>query len=269
VDVKLVGCQEYEWNVPVPPHRRTHGGLIIATGGAGFLGVGARDGVQEDSSGESVATVFTEFSVVPGDVVIYLPYEDHSYRPESGGLLKAIIVKFELPPGSSLSASMRLLASHRLFRQFPHAGTMVSYVLEQLALENEHATRSAEAATAALLHAAVATRVRIPPATRESPIDSAMETLFADFTARLSDISASLGLSVETIRKEFRRHFGDSPMHYFSAFRIASIANRLETSDAPLHEIAEEFGFYDEFHMSRVFKRHVGEPPSEYRKRHR
>jgi AraC-like DNA-binding protein len=261
MDVRVVGYQEYDWSSPVPAHRRPHG--------AGYLGVAAPQTGHESPSAGRLDAPITEFSVVPGDLVLYLPYEDHSYRPECGGSLQAAVIRFELPAGSSLSSSARLLGTDRLFRQLPHVGSMMRYVSEQLLLENEYATRAAEAATAALLYSAVATRVRILPVTRESPVDSAMEALFSDFSARLGDIAAGLGLSVETIRKEFRRHFGDSPMHYFASFRIASIAFRLETDDTPLQELAEQYGFYDEFHMSRVFKKHVGEPPGEYRKRHR
>jgi transcriptional regulator GlxA family with amidase domain len=96
-----------------------------------------------------------------------------------------------------------------------------------------------------------------------------MEVLYRDSAARLSDVAWEIGVSSEAIRREFRRRFGDSPMHYFTSFRVASVAQILADSDRPLRDLAEQFGFYDEFHLSRVFRRHVGVSPSEYRARHR
>ena len=36
---------------------------------------------------------------------------------------------------------------------------------------------------------------------------------------------------------------------------------------AKLHEAAVNFGFYDEFHLSKAFRKKYGQPPSKYRSR--
>lgn len=36
--------------------------------------------------------------------------------------------------------------------------------------------------------------------------------------------------------------------------------------DAKLHEAAVNFGFYDEFHLSKAFKKHFGQSPSQFRR---
>ncbi|MFR6277324.1 MAG: helix-turn-helix domain-containing protein [Blautia sp.] len=38
--------------------------------------------------------------------------------------------------------------------------------------------------------------------------------------------------------------------------------------EATLHEAAVNFGFYDEFHLSRAFKKHFKVSPSQFRKSH-
>ena len=39
----------------------------------------------------------------------------------------------------------------------------------------------------------------------------------------------------------------------------------LKSENAKLKEIAEEYGFYDEFHLSKVFKKYTGISPKDYR----
>mgnify|MGYP006287730717 CR=1 FL=1 len=265
-DVKVVGYQDFAWKVPVPAHRRTHGGIILVRDGSGTLGVGRADDAEGAGEAAPASRGISNFTVHKGDMVIYLPYEDHSYLPDKGSVLAVSMIRFELPTESAVGEHVDLLGADRKFSALPEIEELFAYVRNRLSEGREFATRAAESATAAMLNQALAERTVRPPAVRETPIDQAMEALYGDFSARLSNVAEDLGLSVETIRREFRRHFGNSPMHYFTAYRISAIAYRLETEDVPLHELAEDYGFYDEFHLSRVFKRYIGVPPSEYRK---
>lgn len=265
-EVKIVGFRDYAWERPVPPHRRTHGGVILVKEGTGELGVGGLDQPHNGTETESLCASITRLGVRAGDVVIYLPYEDHSYHPDRNSVLHASMIQFELSNESSLAESVKFLGDRRHFRGLAHSVELFAYVEHCLAQEKEFASRAAEAAVAALLNQTIADCIRWRPATRATAVDQAMRRLYGDFGARLSHVAEDLGVSVETIRKEFRRHFGDSPMHYFAAYRISAVAFRLETEGVPLKELAEEFGFSDEFHLSRVFKRYVGVSPSEYRK---
>mgnify|MGYP006292152903 CR=1 FL=1 len=265
--IKVVGYQDFDWDVPVPAHRRTHGGILLVRGGSGSLGVRRADDSEDGKLTEGPECRTTRFDVEPGDTVIYLPYEDHSYHPDRGSVLSASMIRFEVLPDSQIAEHVGLLGPNRRFPGLAAVEQLFDYVKDRLREKNEFASRAAEAAIAALLNQAIACRSPRPPVARETPIDQAMETLYADFGSRLTIVARTLGLSVETIRKEFRKHFGSSPMHYITAYRVSCIAYRLETEDATLQELADEYGFYDEFHLSRVFKRYVGLPPSEYRKR--
>jgi AraC-like DNA-binding protein len=201
--------------------------------------------------------------------VVYLPYEDHGYASDPAIALSVTAVSFEYAASSALSANLQRLGRRRHFRGLKEAVALLDPIRHNHASGREFRLRAAECMVESLLFAMIGECDRRRASDRTSPVDEAMELLFSEHGARLTAIADKLGVSPEAIRKEFRRHFGDAPMHYFRSYRVSHIARRLGASDTPLRELAEEFGFYDEFHMSRIFKREMGVSPSEYRARHR
>lgn len=263
--VRIVGFHDYAWDAEVPVHRRTHGAIMLVTGGGGSISVAARD--QDAPEGEESA--LKSHRVVPGDVVVYLPYEDHGYSPDSGAALNVTAVNYEYDASSDLGLHLHGLKRRRHFRALPVTAALFEAVREHYASGREFCLRAAESIVESMLFAMIGESDRRRASDRTSPVDEAMELLFSEHGARLTAIAEKLGVSPDAIRKEFRRHFDDTPRHYFTSYRVSHVARRLISSDMPLRELAEEFGFYDEFHMSRVFKREMGIAPSEYRARHR
>ncbi|MFP4551248.1 MAG: helix-turn-helix domain-containing protein [Spirochaetales bacterium] len=49
--------------------------------------------------------------------------------------------------------------------------------------------------------------------------------------------------------------------------RVNEVKMQLAHSDKPLREIADRFGFTDQYHLSRVFKQYVGASPTAWRRR--
>lgn len=62
----------------------------------------------------------------------------------------------------------------------------------------------------------------------------------------------------------FKRTFGMSAMSYLTNIRMNQAKRYLIQSDELLREIAIKVGYCDEFYFSRVFKKEVGMPPSDY-----
>ena len=265
MDVRIVSFKDHSFEVPIPPHRRTHGAILRVSGGSGSIAVAA----ARSETGHTDDGPLVHHRVSTNDVVLFLPYEDHGYDPDPGTTLVFTMIGFEIADGSEIAAFVRLLGTVRHFRCLDGAADVVEFARRQYQSQLEFGVRAAEGAVSALLHQMIAQCDRRRASERTSPIDRAMEHLFNEYGARLSAVADALGVSSESIRKEFRRHFGDSPMHYFTTYRIALVARRLAGSDTPLRELADEFGFYDEFHLSRLFKRQMGVSPSEYRARHR
>jgi AraC-like DNA-binding protein len=64
----------------------------------------------------------------------------------------------------------------------------------------------------------------------------------------------------------FARRLGFSPIQYCLRRRIERAKELLWGRDARLDQIAQQVGFRDVYYFSKMFKRHTGMPPSEYRR---
>lgn len=134
--------------------------------------------------------------------------------------------------------------------------------------------------------------------------DNRLSLLFSLFLCELSEvtISTKVQTSPDPMVDSIMRLIHSTPQHFFSAQEIASkyhICNRtlnnhflkscgktfstfqmdtklqmvqqflLEQPYTKLFEVAVNYGFYDEFHLSKAFKKKYGISPSQYRQRHK
>ncbi len=83
------------------------------------------------------------------------------------------------------------------------------------------------------------------------------------------ELAEIAGVSVKTLRKRFRDRFGLSPRAWQMQQKLNMISSALITHrDIPLKALADNYGFCDEFYLSRCFRARFGMPPGEYRKIH-
>jgi AraC-like DNA-binding protein len=76
-----------------------------------------------------------------------------------------------------------------------------------------------------------------------------------------------LGVSARHLRYVFEQEIGLPPYRYYLNMRLDMAMTILRNEpERTLRELAEEFGFCDEFHFSRTFKRRFGISPSQIRK---
>lgn len=82
-----------------------------------------------------------------------------------------------------------------------------------------------------------------------------------------SEVAARNGVTVNTLRSAFTKHFGKTFYRYQMDSKLHMVCYYLENHpEMKLRAIAAELGFYDEFHLSKSFKRVYGVSPYEYRK---
>jgi len=88
---------------------------------------------------------------------------------------------------------------------------------------------------------------------------------------RLSNrlLAERAGLSVERFIRSFREHTGQTPAAYVLAHRIRLAGEALALTDKTIDQIANECGFPNRHYLSRMFARHIGCGPAEYRARQR
>ncbi len=82
---------------------------------------------------------------------------------------------------------------------------------------------------------------------------------------RIDDYAAECNLSRDRFVHLFKDITGCSPYRYMMNIRIEKAQRLLRFSCAPISEIAITLGFDDPLYFSRIFKKHVGVSPAEYR----
>ena len=83
----------------------------------------------------------------------------------------------------------------------------------------------------------------------------------------LSAIARATAIHPSHLARTFRKHHGRPIGEYVRALRIERAARELVDTDTPIAEIGLRFGFFDQSHFSRVFKRHTGLTPAAFRAR--
>ncbi|MDQ1150752.1 AraC family transcriptional regulator [Sphingobacterium zeae] len=75
---------------------------------------------------------------------------------------------------------------------------------------------------------------------------------------KVTVIADKFGISPTYLGTYFRKQCNETIQSYISSYRIRLIAHRLRFSNKRVHELADEFGFADESHINKFFKRHKG-----------
>lgn len=123
--------------------------------------------------------------------------------------------------------------------------------------------------SAALLHSAFA-QMDLPPV--PSVPDCLLGVLALIQKAPHSHLSNSFladraGMSLERFIRAFRQHTGQTPAAYVIATRLRLAAEALVLTDKTIDQIAIENGFPNRHYFTRLFTRHQGCGPAEFRAR--
>ncbi|MEL6456256.1 MAG: AraC family transcriptional regulator [Cyanobacteria bacterium J06623_5] len=81
----------------------------------------------------------------------------------------------------------------------------------------------------------------------------------------LSDLAEVAGLSLSLFSRTFKAATGQSPHQYVLSQRVQKARELLAFSPLSISEIAAECGFYDQAHLTRIFKKQLGTTPGAYR----
>jgi AraC family transcriptional regulator len=87
---------------------------------------------------------------------------------------------------------------------------------------------------------------------------------FAD-SLTITAIAQTVGIHPVHLSRVFRNHHQCTIGEYIRRLRIDFVCHELSNTSASLADIAYEGGFYDQGHLSRVFKRVTGLTPTQYR----
>jgi len=91
----------------------------------------------------------------------------------------------------------------------------------------------------------------------ETNLDAAITT---------KELAALARLSLFHFCRAFRDSFGESPHGYVTRRRVERAQGLMLTTNTSLGQIAADCGFTDQAHLSRLFRRIVGESPGAWRR---
>lgn len=106
---------------------------------------------------------------------------------------------------------------------------------------------------------------------QQRPIDPLVGTLLDELNAdpvrrrTLDDLAAWSGFSAQHLNRRFRRLVGMTPLQYAERLRMERAARMLATGRQTVRAVAHGLGFDDPYYFSRVFTRHYGRSPSQWR----
>lgn len=83
----------------------------------------------------------------------------------------------------------------------------------------------------------------------------------------LDEISAAADCSVATLARLFRSHLDTTPLNWVLSMRIDAAKRMLSTTRLSVQQVATRVGIEDSNYFSRIFRQHVGSPPTLWRRR--
>ena len=161
------------------------------------------------------------------------------------------------------------------------AATMLQELLRVGVRESSAARPGAESLLAKLSELMFVEAMRVyvgglPPGGRgwlagvsDAHVGRALALLHADPKREwtVEELAREAALSRSALADRFAALVGEPPMQYLTRWRLGLAAGKLRSSDRPIAQIAEEFGYESESAFNRAFKREFKVPPAAWRKR--
>jgi transcriptional regulator GlxA family with amidase domain len=109
----------------------------------------------------------------------------------------------------------------------------------------------------------------LPSAAADSDVDRAVAYLKQRVGTRLTiaQLCRRIAVNERTLSRKFRAALGASPLAYLQSLRIGGARRLLETTTCSLDDIVAQCGYEDVASFRKLFARHVGMTPREYRSR--
>lgn len=82
---------------------------------------------------------------------------------------------------------------------------------------------------------------------------------------QVEEFADVLGISVEHFIRVFREATNITPLQYFNQLKIKAASVMICNTNLPIGDISQKMAFENQFHFARVFKKHTGHSPTEYR----
>ena len=203
-----------------------------------------------------------------GDTVLITPAGARHWNAFFPAETEVVVVELE-PERNRLAPEYRSLLSEPATLHQRGLGGLASRLAAELSAPDAHSPLLSEGLALELL----ATVGRAAGGERESArpgwLDRAEECLHAGLSRGWTLEALSREVEVEPTRlvRAFRRYLDTTPADYLRQLRVDEARRLLLDTERPVADIALETGFTDQSHLTRVFRRSLGETPAAFRRR--
>ncbi len=163
----------------------------------------------------------------------------------------------EVPQGLVFTTP-RMALAHRMLVVRARGGA------DSFELAERAATLAGEVLTA-LAPARVESGRPVRDAARRRLVDAARAALAADLGLGLDELGRAVGCSPHHLSRIFRACTGEGIARYRNRLRVTLALERLTEGETRLALLAQELGFTDQAHLTRVVHRAAGLPPGRLR----
>lgn len=194
-----------------------------------------------------------------GDFLVYQPVQTHDDQLQTSGSQLCIGVTGcdadKLPPGVYAANETVSDAFLRIRRELgnntPSQSARLDVLAGWLSLEIQ------------------AQLVRSPIRKPTKPVESLKIEIDRRFSEPISlkSLTEKSFIHPDYLRQLFRKEVGESPLSYLIHRRLDAARELLSSTDMPVCQIAETAGFKSSYYFCRLFKKHMGQTPTGYRKR--
>lgn len=82
---------------------------------------------------------------------------------------------------------------------------------------------------------------------------------------KISALAETFNMTNSTLSNYFKKQTGKSLHHYILLYKLDLVKDRLENTDFTVSQIANQMGFTDESHLTRIFKKYFNTTPKGYK----
>ncbi len=219
------------------------------------------------ASGELEVTLPSKIQTVSaGTVLIFPPGYSYRYVYQGKGPLRYLWAHFT---GSYADRFLRECGMNPLpfCRELGESRAVAEQFERMLILSEGNSPRLRQELSCAM-EQVILTTARAITVTEKQPLERSLHRMHSAFweELRIPDLAAMENLSHSRYITLFRRQTGVSPTAYLIGLRMEHACYLLSNTDMSIKQIGISVGYEDPQFFSKLFKKHVGVSPLQYRK---